>query len=398
MTSTDRNSAFAGFGQSRVFRHDEVPLGVLAIEACHSAIADAGLDPSQIDGVACVPKPPFAIEGSSQDGYHFVSTDYVIQALGLRTKWNRNVEGMLGTSVVEAIRAIEAGLCTYALVFRALHSPSQGYGHTSEDYATGPSQYSSPYGIYAPARLAGQAWTRYQDRYKAGTREQMAAYVIQARQSGLNYEGSYWHQQQASELSRGDYITARMVATPLSIYDCDLPVQVVGAFVLTTAGRARDLPHPPAYVRGIGLSTDAPLLDLRTFSLESQMEVARNIGANLWAGSGLKATDVKVANLYDGFSFLSIPWLEGLGFCGEGEAFDFIQSGRIALNGDLPVNPSGGSLGSGRFHGINHLMDAVLQIMNRSGARQVTNPDIALATIGPPYLDGAAFLLGRDPN
>jgi acetyl-CoA acetyltransferase len=219
---------------------------------------------------------------------------------------------------------------------------------------------------------------------------------VQERKNGLLYEGSYWYQHQPKELSVGEYLDARIVSTPLSINDCDLPIQGVGAFVLTTGERAKDLRHPPAYVCGIGES-EVPLSGIPIVTLDVQLANAKSIGASLWADSGLALGDVKVADLYDGFSMLTISWLEGLGFCGEGEGFEFIQEGRIAIDGELPVNPSGGSIGSGRLHGCNHLMDGILQVMGRSGRRQVSNAEVALVAIGPPHPTSPALLLSRHP-
>jgi acetyl-CoA acetyltransferase len=401
------NSAFVGFGQSRILRHDDIPLGELAVEASLAAIADAGLGVSQIDGVACVPDQPFAMKGQTAEGTQYVTSEYMIKALGIDAKWNTNVSGMLGGSAVETIRAIEAGLCSYALIFRALHSPSGSYGHTQEEEASGHAQFVKPYGLFSPASLSALAWSRYQDRYKSGSREQMATYVVQERRNGLLYEGSYWHQYDPTELTVEDYLSARVVSTPMSMYDCDIPVQGVGAFIVTTADRARDLPHPPAYVRGIGTTSFLKMgsLDgqmeharnsLTVGTLDNQIAHARSIGESLWADSGLRPSDVKVADLYDGFSMLTMCWIEGLGFCGEGEVFDFIQEGRIAIGGELPVNPSGGNLGCGRLHGVNQLMDGILQVMGRSGPRQVADADIALITIGPAGAFSPGILLGRE--
>ena len=231
-----------------MFRHDDVPLGALAAEACRLAIADAGLEPSQIDGVACAPTQPFALEGRTFDGLQFVTTEFVTRALDLEPKWNVNHPGNLGHSVVEAINSVETGLCNFSLIFRALHSPSRSYGLTTEEVVGGSAQLLAPYGSFAPA-VFGQMWHAYQDKYHNGTREQMATYVVQARHHGLLYEGSYWSQHRSVELSVDDYLTARLVSTPLSVYDCDIPVQGCSAFIVTTADRAVDLPHSrPMYV------------------------------------------------------------------------------------------------------------------------------------------------------
>lgn len=398
MTSrASRRAAFAGFGLSRVFRHAEVPLGQLAVDASMTAIEDAGLEVSQIDGLVCTPDPPFAMAHELQEGTHYVSTRYMTQELGIAPEWTGEVPGTIGNSAIEAVRAIEAGECDTILLFRALHSPKGGYGHTAEQGIGGPMQYFGPYGLFPPGLTCGMPWTKYQQKYKTGTREQMATYVIQERRNGLLFDGGYWSLHHPQELTVDEYLNARMVSSPASIFDCDLPIQGAGAFIVTTAERARDLAHPPAYVLGTAQITPPkePVVDpFRT--LEVQVEFGRDIARQLWATTGLGPKDIDVADLYDGFSMITMCWLESLGFCGEGEAFDFIQNGRIALDGELPVNPSGGNLGGGRLHGVNHLMDAVLQVMGRSGPRQVPDVDVALAAIGPASPIAGALILGSE--
>ena len=404
-------AAFVGFGQSRMFRRAEVSLGQLTVEACLAAVEDAGLQAAQIDGVVCTPDGPFSMQGPALDGEHFVTTGYVTKALGIEPEWVSDVSGTIGNSAVAAIQAIESGACNYVLLFRGLYSPKTGsYGYTAEErvgQAEGnpgstevhePKQFRDPYGIYAPAASAALAWTRYQAKYGSGSRDQMATLVVQARRNGLKYEGNYWTQYNPVELSVDDYLNARIVSTPVSLYDCDIPVQGAGAFILTTSERAADLAKSAAFVRGVANGPPAARGISVNLSLDDQLSGGRDIARRLWGSSGFSPSDVSVAELYDGFSMLAITWLESLGFCGEGEAFDFIQDGRISQEGQLPVNPSGGNLGGGRLHGVNHLMDGFLQMAGRAGTRQVPDADLALVATGPPCWAGSAILLGREPS
>ena len=407
MRTKRHTAAFVGFSQSRIFRGPEVPLGELAIEASRAAIKDAGLEVDQIDGVVCTPDAPFAM-ASSADGIEFVSTQFLVTSLGLEPRWTADVAGTIANSAVAAIRAVESGECSYALLFRALHNPGSGvYGHTREieageietpglDSVQYLEQFRAPYGRYPPADAAALPWSRYQAKYKSGSREQMAAFVVQARQNGLTYEGSYWAQYKPIELSVDDYLSARMVSRPVSIYDCDLPVQGAAAFIITTTDRAGDLAQPPAYVHGVADGTRPRGRVTVDESWEEQFTDNQDIGRRLWADSGHSPDELDLANLYDGFSFMTITWLEGLGLCGEGEAFDFIQDGRISRSGQLPVNPSGGNLGAGRLHGVNHLMDGMLQVTGRSSGRQIPGAELAVVAVGMGWA-AAGFLLGKDP-
>jgi acetyl-CoA acetyltransferase len=408
MTVVKRHSAaFAGFGESQVFRGPDVPLGDLTVEASLAAIKDAGLDLNQIDGLVCTPDAPFS-RGKSADGTEFVSTSYMMKALDIEPRWSADVPGTIANSTLAAIRAVEAGECNYALLFRALHNPGSGkYGHTEEKNSgeiemSGPDvnfaieQFRASYGLYPPADGAALPWSQYQAKYGSGSREQMAALIIQLRKNGLAYEGSYWARYKPIELSVDDYLNARMVSRPVSIFDCDIPVQGAGAFIITTAERAADLAQPAAYVHGIADGVPARRSITVDEALEEQMEQNRDIGRRLWADARCGPGDMRLANLYDGFSIMTIFWMEAFGLCREGEAFDFIQDGRIAPTGQLPINPSGGNLGGGRMHGINHLMDGMLQVSGRSGKRQVENADLAVVALGMGWAAGA-LVLGKEP-
>jgi acetyl-CoA acetyltransferase len=408
MSITKRhNAAFAGFGQSRVFRGADVPLGDLTVEASLAAIRDAGLDLGQIDGVVCTPDAPFS-RGQSADGVEFVSTRYMVNRLGIAPRWTADVPGMLGNSALAAIHAVEAGECNYALLFRALHNSGSGtYGHTEEtksgevqlsgtDVHYAIEQFRVSYGLFPPSDAAALPWSQYQARYNSGSREQMAALVIQSRKNGLAFDGSYWAQYKPTELTMDEYLNARIVSRPASIFDCDIPVQGAAAFIITTAERAKDLAQRAAYVHGVAGPVKPRGKVTVDEALDEQLGDFSDIGRRLWADARCGPGDINVANLYDGFSLMPILWMEALGLCGVGEGFDFIQNGRIAPDGKLPVNPSGGNLGSGRLHGVNHFMDAMLQVSGRSGKRQIKGAELAVITIGISWAS-AAFVLGKDP-
>jgi acetyl-CoA acetyltransferase len=405
-TMKQRRAAIVGVGKSRIMRKDDVPLGVLAIESARKAISDARLRVDDIEGVAGVPNQPYEVpyQGHESarpavDGINHLSAPYLIKGLGLESvKWGANVDIMLGNSLVEAINAVEAGACTHALVYRALHNPGGTYGQTSLDSATGPAQFRTPYGIYPPGRC-GWMWHAYQDTYKAGWREQMAPFVVQSRANALASHEGYWYQQsEVATLSVDDYMAARMISSPLCLLDCDIPVQASGAFVITTAERARDLKEQPAYILG-AVAPYFPAANSVIHSghtLEWEMACGRQIRSYL-RETGFDARDVDVAQLYDGFSFLFVMWLEALGFVPEGEGFSFIEEGGMAPGSRPALNTNGGNLGQGRLHGVSQFGEAVLQIMGSAGARQASDAQVAVATCGFPSR-GTAIVLGRDAN
>jgi acetyl-CoA acetyltransferase len=125
--------------------------------------------------------------------------------------------------------------------------------------------------------------------------------------------------------------------------------------------------------------------------------MALETGPHLWTQTDLKPKDVKLANLYDGFSFQAMLWLEALGFCKHGESGPFVEGGtRIALDGELPLNTGGGQLSAGRMHGYGLLWETCIQLWGEGGDRQVPNaPKVGVAAAGGGPLAGA-LLLRRD--
>lgn len=267
-----------------------------------------------------------------------------------------------------------------------LHNPSgRRYGRTDPKTAPGPAQFRAPYGLFAPGGYALLA-QRYMDKYGATT-EQLARFVTDNRTRALRWEHGYWSQYGGGPLTMEDYFTSRMITTPLHIHDCDLPVQAAAAFVVTTAERARDLRHPPAYVLGTSNPFTVPMQSLP--SLEQYMAQGAQTGRHLWRNAGVGPKDADVVHLYDGFSVLAPFWADAMGFCGEGEGFSYVSAPPV------PFNTSGGSLGSGRTHGIAHIMESVLQIMGRSGPRQVKDAEVAVAVTNPCNI-GSAFVFSRN--
>jgi acetyl-CoA acetyltransferase len=378
--------AVVGVGHSKVLRRDDVPLWRLSLEACEAAIADAGLSVGDIDGLASVCQVPFTSIAAPFDGLRYLTCGFLARALGITPAWMDQSDLMVSHNVLQAANAVAAGACDYALVCRALHSPLGRFGRFEMSAAEGADQFQAPYG--APVGRGGptvhtaMAMQRYFDLYGA-TREQLGRFIVRNREQALKWEHGYWFQHAPETLTLDDYLGARMVADPLCLFDCDLPVQGAGAFVLTSAERARDLRHPPAYLRAIAM---APSF----FGAKPDPDAGREMGRQLYARAGLGPGDVDLANLYDGFSIQTPIWAESLGFCGEGEGVAW------CAEPTLPLNTAGGSLGAGRMHGVTQIMDGALQVMGRAGPRQVRDAAVSLVAIGPESV-GVGMIFTRDP-
>ncbi len=384
--------AVLGLGYGRITRDPPSPdktLGDEAVETCMGAIADAGLQVQDIDGITSYAEG----RNDADDGVLGVSPQYIWRRLKLPIRWGEVNNKFVGSSLVEAHNAIAGGACRYALVWRAVDFPrGRRYGQPDARRAQGAGQFVLPYGAGGGYMLHAPTATRYFHKYGA-TREDMAAFVVSNRKHALMNEHSYWSQNRPETLTREDYLSSRMIADPLCLYDCDIPVRGTIAFVLGPAEAAQDLPHRPAYVKSFAQGWIGPRGPDTFFhgggrllkpSLEDNVDVRPWLQRTLWEPSRLRPSDMSTANVYDGFSILAWMWLEALGFCGEGEAFKFVQDGRMEIGGQLPLNTGGGHLGEGALAGAPHYAEAVRQTMGRAGGRQVPDVRYALAATDRP--------------
>jgi acetyl-CoA acetyltransferase len=236
------------------------------------------------------------------------------------------------------------------------------------------------------------AYTRWLERNNQD-REKMATLAVTQRRHTQHNPHAYFH---GTELTREDYLNSRMVAYPFCLFDCDIPVQGAVAIVLTTADRARDLKPQPAYIAGYGQRLHFEVAG-RIGSLSDYMLGGSSSSKLTWERSGFAPKDVDVAQIYDGFSASVIYGLESYGFCGEGEALDFIQDGRMELDGELPLNTFGGSLGTGRIHGLWHIIEGALQASGRAGSRQVKDANVSFVGASAPLVTGTTFIFVREP-
>ena len=198
------------------------------------------------------------------------------------------------------------------------------------------------------------------------TRESFARLIAQTRENTTRNPNAYFY---GNPLSAEEYLDARVVADPCTIFDCDILIDGVAAAVVTTTERARDLRNSPALISACASSRVPLALEGTnpTMVIEDMIDGSADIAKQLWEGSGVGSQEIDAAMLYDGFSVFVYTYLEGMGFAPRGEGFRFIDDGRGALGGELPVNTSGTSLGQGRLHGMGQIVEAALQVMGKSG-------------------------------
>lgn len=392
------DAIISGIGQSDVGRRLGRSGLDLTLDAALEAITDAGLTPAEVDGLAtypgAFPMPP---------GFAGPGTPEVQDALRLELNWHRGgIEGPAQLSaLVDAVAAVSTGLARHVLVYRTVtESSAQGAGGRDGIGMSGGGgvpkmggtlQWSIPFRAYSAANWLAMNCHRHMHEFGTTT-EQLAQIALNGRRNAqLNPKAVY-----RDPMTLDDYLSARMITTPFRLFDCDAPVDGSTALIVSAPDHAAAVDHPVARVESVGTALRGrPSWD--QFDDMTTM-AARDAAASLWERSDLTPADVDVAELYDGFSFLTMTWLEALGFCGRGESGPFVEgSHRIALDGELPVNTHGGQLSAGRLHGFGFLHEAVLQLRGEAGDRQVTTrggpPEVAAVANGGGPVAGAVLLV-----
>jgi acetyl-CoA acetyltransferase len=400
MTDFERRSIISGIGQSAVGRRLGRSGLDLTIDAALEAIADAGLTTADIDGIATYP----GAGGGAGPGFSGPGTPEVQDALRLEVGWHTGgIEGAAQlAAVVNAVMAVGAGLARHVLVYRTVTESTEqgsggrqgigigggvGGGGGGVPRMGGTMQWSIPFRAYSAANWLAMNAHRHFHEYGT-TPEQMAMIAVNARRNAvLNPKAVY-----RDPMTLEDYFASRLVTSPFRLYDCDAPVDGSTALIVSAAGHATAVDHAVARVEAVGTALRGrPSWD--QFDDMTTM-AARDAGAQLWTRTDLTPADVDVAELYDGFSFLAMTWLEALGFCGKGESGPFIEGGgRIALDGELPLNTNGGQLSAGRLHGFGFLHEACLQLRGEAGDRQVGGGvEVAAVANGGGPIAGALLL------
>jgi acetyl-CoA acetyltransferase/uncharacterized OB-fold protein len=384
----EHRSVLSGIGRSALGRRLMVDPLSLTVDACLKAVADAGLQLSDIDGLSTY--PGYAAMGMSEGGVTAVE-----EALRLHPTWI-NGGGDLpgpGGSVIAAMLAVASGLCRHVLCFRTVWESTYAalrLGAGGGGRASGPQAWRMPFGAMSASNWIGMNANQYLHRYGA-TREMLGLIALNGRANAARNPAAIYR----DPMTMDDYMNARPITSPFGLYDCDIPCDASIAVVVSDASVAGDLPRPPIRIEAVGTQiTERVSWDQGTLTHEPQV-----IGqsAHLWTRTSLGPSDVDLALLYDGFTFNAISWLEALGFCGFGEASDWLDGGRrIALDGELPVNPHGGQLSEGRTHGFGFIYEAVTQLRHEAAERQVADATTAVVTSGGGTPSGVLLLQRND--
>ena len=346
----------AGFGEA----HGLTSFDVMA-QSVLAALGDAGLKLSDVDGLFCT-----MMEDSMPA---LMAAEY----LGIQPRF---IDGTMsgGSSFVNyltsATMALDAGLCDVALI---VYGSNQRTASGKLVTASRPPAYEAPYNPRYPISGYAMAAARHMHEYGT-TREQLADVAVAARAWARHNPEAF----ERGPLTREDVLGARMVGDPLTVRDCCLVTDGGGAIVLVRADRARDFPKPPVYVLGSAAqSAHRQISQMKDFTVTA----ARESGKRAFAAAGVSPGDIQAVELYDAFTINTILFLEDLGFCAKGEGGAFVEGGRIAPDGVLPVNTNGGGLSCVHpgMYGIFTVIEAARQIRGDAPGIQLNDIDVALA-------------------
>lgn len=370
----------AGIGHTEYSKDSHRSEMQLACEAALAAIDDAGLTPAAIDGMVT-----FTLDPNDELT--------LMRNLGIPELryWSRTPHGGPGsnTMVQHAAAAVTAGVADAVLLYRAFNERSgRRFGQPNQRQSMPGLNWYLPFGVDTPAKSYALAFQRYM--YEFGvTNEDFGRYSVVARKHAATNPNAWFYER---PITLADHQASRWIVEPiLRLLDMCQESDGGAALVVTRADRAADLRHPAVRVIAAadGHLVDGSVMynyyhrDLAEFS------EARFVARQLWDASGIGPAAVDVAMIYENMSPIVFLQLEAYGFCGRGEAKDFIAGGNIELDGVLPVNPHGGLLGEGYIHGVNNVIEGVRQVRG-SAANQVANVEHALVAAGR-----SGLVLGR---
>lgn len=389
--SLSRRAAIVGIGATEFSKDSGRSEWRLAVESVKAALDDAGLTPSDVDGVAL-----FTMENNPEIA--------VARALGIpELKFFSRIPhggGAAAAPFQQAALAISMGIAEVVVVYRAFNErsghrfgsgpPPFAYVHnTDQEYRN----WINPYGLLTPAQQEAMFARRYMHAYGA-TSEDFGRISVLSRKHAANNPSAWFYQR---PITLEDHQASRMIADPLRLLDCCQESDGGQALVVTSLERARDLKQPPAVITAAAQGIGPNQISMSSYYRDdiTQMPEVNLVARQLWEQSGLSPEEMDAAILYDAFSPMVMMQLEEYGFCGRGEAPDYVRDGNLEIDGALPVNTHGGQLGEAYIHGVNGVAEGVRLIRGTSYNQPSTPVENVLVT-GGTAVPHSGLLLATD--
>ncbi len=370
-----RQTAIVGIGATEFSKNSGRSELQLAGEAVLAAVEDAGLKPSDVDGLTT-----FTMETNSEIEVARAAS------LGDLTFFSKigYGGGAACATVQQASLAVATGVADVVVCYRAFNERSGhrfGSGaHRGEPTAEGIAMsWVSTFGLMTPASWVAMFAQRYMHEYGATSADFGLVSVADRKHAATNPKA--WFYQQPITLE--DHQNSRWIVEPLHLLDCCQETDGGQAIVVTTVERARDLRHAPAVVAGAAQGSAKGQQSMVSYYRDDIAGLPEMglVAEQLWGQSGIGPDDVQTAVIYDHFTPFVLQQLEEFGFCKRGEAKDFIKDGAIELGGRLPINTHGGQLGEAYLHGMNGIAEGVRQVRGTS-VNQVPDVENVLVTAG----------------
>jgi acetyl-CoA acetyltransferase len=387
-TGFSGKAAIAGIGATEFSKDSGRSEWRLACESVLLALADAQIRVEDVDGFAL-----FTMETNPEIA--------VARALGIpQLKFFSRIPhggGGACAPIQQAALAVSSGVADVVVVYRAFNERSGnrfGAGPPPFAYTANTDQeyrnWINPYGLMTPAQQEAFLARRYMHKYGA-TSADFGAVSVLSRKNAANNPKAWFYQR---PITLEDHQNSRWIAEPLRLLDCCQESDGGQAVVIVSTERARDLPHPPAVITGAAQGVGPQQISMSSYYREDidRMPEVRLVAEQLWAQCGHGPEQMDAAIIYDAFTPMVLLQLEEYGFCGIGEAKDFIADGNLELDGRLPVNTHGGQLGEGYIHGVNGIAEGVRLIRRSSTNQPAKGINNVLVTAGSPVPHSAIVL------
>ncbi|MFC4535511.1 lipid-transfer protein [Sphaerisporangium dianthi] len=377
MHSLSGRTAVAGIGATEFSKESGRTELQLAAEAVFAALDDAGLSPSDVDGLVT-----FTQDANQEIA---VAREVGIGDLSFFSRVEYGGGAACGT-VLQAAMAVVTGVASTVVCYRAFNERSgRRFGQPNAGLGGEPSSlgvemgWHVPFGLMTPAAWVAMFARRYMHAYGA-TSEDFGRVAVAMRRHAAANPAAWFYQR---PITLAEHQASKWIVAPLHLLDCCQESDGAVALVVTSAERARDLRRSPAVITAAAQGAGAGQMMMTSFYRDDMTGLPEMgvVARGLWEMSGLSPQDIQTAILYDHFTPFVLSQLEELGFCAKGEARDFIADGGIEIDGRLPVNPNGGQLGEAYIHGMNGIAEAVRQVRGTS-VNQVAGVRNVLVTAG----------------